>query len=569
MAYLKQLLRHPSSIILAGSLFAAFLVRTMGLWPYALGGDEMQFLIIAKGATMQEIWGRGLAELHPPLAHIIRHYLLFISDDGYVQRLFSVVAGLIAVYGIYRFARLAQGETLGIIAVVAMAFFPVPVMTSTTIRNYAFFMAFLSWALYFFIRYERQHKTRDLACFAALLWLACACHFSGFFVAAACGLHQGLLLLHRRHWRELTRLCIAYVPLTALAALFYRYYLAPGTAGPIWEQLTKEVGFLDGRVDALTQIMALLYAPIVPILLPFTHTATGTLFVSIISIALLVLLYFSIRMLWRHNRSLLGLCALMWAIGAVMLLGGLSPGAAGRHLYYLFPCLIILYGAAIQPRIQALLVNPQRAGVAALALVLAAFGLGQSGYYYRLDPEFGLKQRDLIEGQSFLQANLKPSDRIFAGRLAGYFYLLYDKDAGKTPYDPYGDVAYMNGSVIVGPFNPPSKPHRTSEPFYQMLRSQMQDRALLPSNRAWFVTYSYRNVEMEQLLACPEFANRLDQFFSRDGALVFSITVPNLKAFLNNKRIWDRCFEDYKPMIVAQSFNAYADPRANDKRDDR
>jgi uncharacterized membrane protein len=174
-----------SSIALLAILLGGLWVRINGVSEYYLNPDEMQFLIIAKGEPLTEIWRRGLAELHPPLAHFIRHYLLMITPDVYYQRLFSAAAGMVSVLGMYRLGLQLRGKFLGLFCAALMAFLPVAVSTSITIRNYAFFMAFLSWALYYFMCYQMGQKRSDLFYFSLLLFLASATHFTGFLVGAA------------------------------------------------------------------------------------------------------------------------------------------------------------------------------------------------------------------------------------------------------------------------------------------------------------------------------------------------------------------------------------------------
>src|SRR5437868_4196786 len=81
------------AFVVAGAMF----LRIWKLWLYVPSMDEIQFLTISRPQALAEIWRRGQAELHPPLAWFIRHYLLVLSQDIFTQRLFSVAAGLLAI----------------------------------------------------------------------------------------------------------------------------------------------------------------------------------------------------------------------------------------------------------------------------------------------------------------------------------------------------------------------------------------------------------------------------------------------------------------------------------------
>ena len=60
-----------------------------------------------------------------------------ISDDVFVQRLFTVALGMVAILGVYRFATLLKNSYVGLICALFMAVSPVAVSTSIVFRNYA------------------------------------------------------------------------------------------------------------------------------------------------------------------------------------------------------------------------------------------------------------------------------------------------------------------------------------------------------------------------------------------------------------------------------------------------
>jgi hypothetical protein len=181
--------------------------------------DEIQFFIISQGNSLSEIWERARAEVHPPLVWILRHFLLMVSDDFMFHRLVSVVAGLGAVWAAYLLGKAILGKKpAGLTFAAAMAFMPVAVTSSITLRNYSFLMLFVMWAILLLWRWLEKGKLHNLIGFAALILLASASHFSGFLVAAVCGLWAGLLLLTERRFNIFLLLCVAYVPLLLLGA---------------------------------------------------------------------------------------------------------------------------------------------------------------------------------------------------------------------------------------------------------------------------------------------------------------------------------------------------------------
>src|ERR1700722_9265617 len=118
------------SLLLAALLAAGGFVRVWTLRDYAPNTHEMQFLNIARADTLAEVFRRGLFETHPPLLHILRHYLLLLMPDLFAERLISVAAGLLAVFGVYRIGLLLRGAAVGLLSALFMSFFAIEISDS-------------------------------------------------------------------------------------------------------------------------------------------------------------------------------------------------------------------------------------------------------------------------------------------------------------------------------------------------------------------------------------------------------------------------------------------------------
>ncbi|MCA3268871.1 MAG: hypothetical protein INF44_00830 [Thalassospira sp.] len=547
---------------------AAVIVRLSGVWGYAYSGDEMLYLIMAQGDSLAEIWRRGLAELHPPLAHIIRHYLLAFGDSAALQRFFSLCAEMGALAGAYALGYTLRGRGLALAFVLLMAFMPESVISAGSIRNYAFFMLFALWGMVFYARYHMMgQRLCDAAIMAALFFLAGATHFTGFFLVAVCGLCEVILRRRKKQYRRLCLYTALNIPLLLLGLFLYSVYWAPGGTAEMWRELAQTTGFMEGN-NTEKSLLALFFGQILlPIkgllLLGETYNISDTVAVFMF-LATLGLAGWYLIGIWRIVRSKHWFAvwlACLWCVALAVILLGVYPGTSGRHYYFMLPGFLVPLAWLLQKPIQRLTQTWARSLSVSAGVLIIAGVLFSREAYLAFDADSSLRNEDLAAGQRFLQSHVAPGDIVFAGRLAGYYYVLYEMDQGKTPYDLYADVPYFNGSRIVAPFNPVSKPHRTIEPFYAQLKHEAAASALADNNSVWFVTYSYRNIEMEKLLDCPEFSQHIDTFFSRQGVMLFSIRAAGLREFLEDTNAWGRCFADYKPLIAVDTIPQRARPQ--------
>jgi len=531
----------------------------MGVNEYYYNPDEMEFLIIAKGETLGEVWRRGLAELHPPLAHFIRHYLLMITSDAFHQKLFSIAAGMVSIIGMYRIGLQLRGRFLGLFCASCIAFLPVAVSTSITIRNYAFFMAFLSWALYYFIRYQTQEKRSDLLYFNSLLFLASATHFTGFLVAAACGISGGLRLASAKCWNHLALLCVSFLPLLLLGLFLYFHYLAPGTAGPMWNRLIIET--VRAPSDFSSRLLATsigIFGYFSPLLKLVAQKSDIDQFILLFSTLLLFVVYIK-GLLRMHLEKPVTytLMPVIWGIAIFAALANLYPFLSGRHMYYFLPFFILPLGYELEYFFRSLPYQRFAQYCAVTVIILTVLFFKKHEIYLKYFEEFPLKQNNFNAGQQFLDQHLQPNDVIVTERNAAYFYFPYDKDAGKTPYDSYADVAYHHKTTVLAPFDPPFKPHSSWEPFRDNLKSRLDSKITTPESNVWFVMYGWKNTEIDHLVNCNAIRPQIHDYFSRDGVLIFSIQVNALSHFLKENAAWEFCYSDYKPLISAETFKAY------------
>ena len=139
------LLRFISWFALMG---IALLVRLYGMSEFAYNDDELRFIMIAAGESFEDIWRRSLMETHPPLAHLLRHYLLSFSHDPFFQRTANALLSLLMIPGFFKLGVILKGQKLGWFFVVYAAFMPIAVTLSIVLRNNVFFMCVSGHLLY-------------------------------------------------------------------------------------------------------------------------------------------------------------------------------------------------------------------------------------------------------------------------------------------------------------------------------------------------------------------------------------------------------------------------------------
>jgi hypothetical protein len=563
----KHRLTQSSYLMLEVILLAALFVRVWGLSAYAYNGDEMQFLLIAKGGTWDEIWKRSLFETHPPLLHLTRHYLLMLGTNIFMQRLFSVASGLFAVFGMYQIGVLLRGQAMGVFYALCMAFAMLAVSTSVTIRDYAFFMMFLLGAFYYFIRYQQDYALRNLLCFAVLLFLACATSFGGFLFAAACGTFEAYRLQKAKRWNTLNLFCLSFVPLALLAAVFYMSYAAAGTYGAMWKHLAIATGFYPANLfGAVVQTLLNLYYFFVPFggVRNFPHDGIIARFVVIGmflgSFYFILLQIRGLRAMREKNYPLFCFTVLLWAIALLASFAGIYPFAANRQSYYLLPFFILPYGYLLEAWVERVLYSRALTRASAIVILMFAVIMGASGVYMGFADELTLKQTELDAGQRYLSTHLHPHDAIVTGGSAAYFYLLDAKDDGETFYGSYGQTSYTNGTTLLAGFDSPYKPHITPQALRDELIAENDTHIVPPDGKLWFVQYGWKNNAIWRLMECGALKNSLEDFMSREGIVIFSIRQPAFAAFLQNDEAWKQCFTGYKPLYMGIPFHTVKMP---------
>jgi|GEM_PF-1035489 len=547
-------------LYIASIVLLALIVRIWGISEYSFNPDEMLFLSIAKGNGLLDIWQRGLFELHPPLSHFVHHYQLMISEDVFIQRLFSVLYGMIALLGFYSLGLILKDKYLAAILLFFGAFSTIAISISITFRDYGLFLALLVFALIYWVKYNRNQRNSDLSMFGLLMFLACACNFSGFLIAAACGITQGLSLLRRKNWKSLIVFSSVFLPILALGILFYFNFIAVGTVGYEWKKrlldsnhIATDISGKANRVFMGISTFLWLGMDIIDLKYIADHQWLPGLIVGS-SFVIFVMYIKGLNIIKRKEESLFYLITVVWIIAIIAQFFDLYPIVGNRHgthlvIFFLLPLayLCIEYSEKYQNILgkRMFLILP-----IAASFYVAIFIWGDVGL--KISDEFAIKTQDFEQAQSRLNAEIKPGDLIISGGYNGYAYLIYDKDRGKTSYTDYQSVPYINDSTILAPYDSVLLPYdKILENFYKLLSSNISQNG---ANNFWFVDYGWKNPEIFGLFNCPTTHEKIENIYSEPGVLIFSVKQSVIAELVQKKDAFTKCYLNHSPIIVTENF---------------
>lgn len=224
--------RNATLVILLLTVFALRLYR---LDHQELWGDEAHSAYVSKLPLLSTISPR--TETNPPLYHLLLCLWVRLTGSSvFALRFLSLVFGVLTVPLLYRLARLAFGELVGLLAALLCALSPFQVYYSQEARMYALatFATTLSMFLLARIVSDKEEQSLDILWITYFLATAAAIftHYYALFVVVAQNVF--MIALWRRDQGRLRRWLTVQA---ALALSFLPWVLA-------------QRGFLSGKASA-------------------------------------------------------------------------------------------------------------------------------------------------------------------------------------------------------------------------------------------------------------------------------------------------------------------------------
>ncbi|MGD1047480.1 MAG: glycosyltransferase family 39 protein [Candidatus Krumholzibacteriaceae bacterium] len=130
-------------------------------------------------------WQKFLYDVHGPLYSLIMHFWSMVSKSDLWLRAPSAIAGVLAVYALYRWFIVIGRSDLALPAALFMALNPFHLYYSQELRFYALLSLLSILTLIAFEGFRARPTTRTGAVLGIALALACLVHFSALFLGAA------------------------------------------------------------------------------------------------------------------------------------------------------------------------------------------------------------------------------------------------------------------------------------------------------------------------------------------------------------------------------------------------
>lgn len=166
------------------------LAAALRLWQ--LGRRDFWYDEAFSGIAVKESWAGMMqmikADVHPPLYYLtMKLFASFFSYSVYGIRLYSVIFGLLCVFGVYLFTKELFNKKAALFATFIAAISPFAIQYSMEARMYSMFSFFVIMAAYFLVKSlgasETGRLNRNSIIFGVFLGLSMLTHYMGIFFA--------------------------------------------------------------------------------------------------------------------------------------------------------------------------------------------------------------------------------------------------------------------------------------------------------------------------------------------------------------------------------------------------
>ena len=220
-------------IILVLILLVAAVLRIYNFWNFSLSNDELSALARLNFASFQDLIMEGVRiDGHPPAAQVILWLMTnWFGDSVFVIRLPFVLAGILAVYFVFRTAQEWISPSAGLLTSAVFAGLAFPILYSRIARPYALGMLFVMMAAFFWISILKEKgKTSDYIWLAISLALSSYSHYFAGLVAALLAVF-GLLVVRGATLKKYFLSLIGSFLLFAPYLPIFKYQLSLGGIG--------------------------------------------------------------------------------------------------------------------------------------------------------------------------------------------------------------------------------------------------------------------------------------------------------------------------------------------------
>ena len=449
--------KHFIILFMLSLLIIAALIRIGGASTFYYNSDEAMHVRMAEG-SLSEVWQFSHYETHPPLGNFIRHYWLIISTDPAFVRSQSLIFGLALIILYYFIGNVLGGASAGLTCAALAAFSHGCIIQSFVVRNYIFFIFFISLDFYIYLLWRTHRRIWQLTSHVILGWMAVLTHFSaGFYIISLCLFETFSLyrrpLFGRGAGRKtiLTWLC-ANTAILLVAAVTY------GLWQPVLDTIKPHVA-LDGTHGLLTSV-AMYPGQVLRYIVP-GHSLTLSYMIfaglGIMSCRNHIAAHASITL-----RELAGLAGGGFILGAILYGSGLYPLSDSRHSLWILPLILPAAGWMISLALNELFqrILPQssttHAQIPALILLISGCVLYNQQDRFQDGGEY-VWQQSVWDSFNRYLATLKPTDLIVTERDDGILLTNLYRSMGSDALSGKRMAAiasYRDTRILFNPYYP-------------------------------------------------------------------------------------------------------------------
>ncbi len=224
---------RDEKIVLVLFLLVAAALRIYDFWDFSLSNDELSALSRLNFDSFLDLIMEGVRiDGHPPAAQVILWFLTkWFGNSVFVVRLPFVLAGVLAVYFVFRTAQEWISTSAGLLTSAVFAVLAFPILYSRIARPYALGTLFVAMAAFFWIRILKEKgNTSDYIWLAISLVLSAYSHYFAGLTAALLAVF-GLLIVRGNTLKKYLLSLVGSFLLFAPYLPIFKYQLSLGGVG--------------------------------------------------------------------------------------------------------------------------------------------------------------------------------------------------------------------------------------------------------------------------------------------------------------------------------------------------
>jgi len=186
---------------LTAILMLGWALRTHDLETRSLWEDEGWTMLLSAGPGLDDVVRTLAHDQHPPLYFmLLRLWRTLAGESEFAGRYLGVLAGVVAVAGIYQLGRALFSPLAGLLAALVLALADLPIDLAQEVRHYSLLLAFVVLSSAAYARWWRHPARGNRAGYVLASLAMLYTHYLGVYILAVQALH---LLVARRPWRRL------------------------------------------------------------------------------------------------------------------------------------------------------------------------------------------------------------------------------------------------------------------------------------------------------------------------------------------------------------------------------